>query len=111
MISKLRIAGSAMLFMLMGLASAPVCKADGTLDTLNTKHPRLLFTDNDLPAIRRAIKSDAFAKQQYQELLARGEALLETPRTNTRLADPSTPCSPSPATSRTASSRSPLFIE
>lgn len=79
MISTLRIAGSAMLFMLMGLASAPVCKADGTLDTLNTKHPRLLFTDNDLPAIRRAIKSDPFAKQQYQELLARGEALLEVP--------------------------------
>jgi len=79
MIFTLRIAGPALLFMLMGLASAPVCKADGPLDTLNTKHPRLLFTDNDLPAIRRAIKSDAFAKQQYQELLVRGEALLDAP--------------------------------
>ena len=79
MILTLRIAVSAMLFMLMSLASAQVCRADGTLDTLNTKHPRLLFTDNDLPAIRRAIKSDPFAKQQYQELLARGEALLEAP--------------------------------
>jgi len=79
MILTRRIAGSAMLFMLMGLASAPICKAGGTLDTLNAKHPRLLFTDDDLPAIRRAIKSDAFAKQQYQELLARGEALLEVP--------------------------------
>ena len=79
MIFTLRIVGPALLFMLMGLASAPVCKADGPLDTLNTKHPRLLFTDNDLPAIRRAIKSDPFAKQQYQELLARGEALLAVP--------------------------------
>jgi Heparinase II/III-like protein len=79
MISKHRIAGSALLFMLMCLGSARVCKADGALDTLKAKHPRLLFTDNDLPAIRRAIKSDAFAKQQYQELLARGEALLEAP--------------------------------
>src|SRR6202012_3063363 len=79
MILTRRIAGSAMLFMLMGLASAPICKAGGTLDTLNAKHPRLLFTDDDLPAIRRAIKSDAFAKQQYHELLARGEALLEVP--------------------------------
>jgi len=79
MISRLRIAVAAMLFMLMGLASAPVCKADGTLDTLKKAHPRLLFTDNDLPAIRRAVKSNAFAKQQYQELLVRGEALLEAP--------------------------------
>ena len=79
MISKLRIAGSTLLLLLMSLASARLCKADGALDTLKTKHPRLLFTDNDLPAIRRAIKSDAFAKQQYQELLVRGEALLEAP--------------------------------
>ena len=79
MISKLHIAGSTLLFTLMCLGSARVCKADGALDTLKTKHPRLLFTDNDLPAIRRAIKSDPFAKQQYQELLARGEALLEAP--------------------------------
>jgi hypothetical protein len=79
MISKLRIAGSMLLSLLMSLASARLCKADGALDTLTTKHPRLLFTDNDLPAIRRAIKSDAFAKQQYQELLVRGEALLEAP--------------------------------
>jgi hypothetical protein len=79
MISTLRTAGSATLFLLIGLASAPVCNAGGALDTLNKKHPRLLFTDNDLPTIRRAIKSDAFAKQQYQELFARGEALLEVP--------------------------------
>src|SRR3984957_5113782 len=79
MILTLRIAGFAMLFILMGFASPPPGKEEGTLDSLNAKHPRLLFTDNDLPAIRRAIKSDAFAKQQYQELLARGEALLQVP--------------------------------
>ena len=88
MVSTLRIAGAAMLFILMCLASTPVCKADGTLDTLNTKHPRLLFTDNDLPAIRRAIKSDAFAKQQYQELLVRGEVLLEAPPDKYQLGGP-----------------------
>ena len=88
MVSTLRIAGAAMLFILMCLASSPVCKADGTLDTLNTKHPRLLFTDNDLPAIRRAIKSDAFTKQQYQELLVRGEALLEAPPDKYQIAGP-----------------------
>lgn len=79
MISTPRIAASALLILLLCLAPAPVCKADGPFDTLKTKHPRLLFTDNDLPAIRRAIKSDAFAQQQYQELLLRGEALLEAP--------------------------------
>jgi hypothetical protein len=79
MISTLRIAGPAMLFMVMGLAPAPACKAEGSLDKLNKMHPRLLFTDNDLPAIRRAVKSEPFAKQQYQELLARGEALLDVP--------------------------------
>ena len=79
MISMLRIAGSAVLFMLMCLLSAPACKADGPLDTLNSKHPRLLFTDSDLPAIRRAIRTDAFAKRQYQELLVRGEALIAAP--------------------------------
>jgi hypothetical protein len=88
MISTLRIARPAMLFMLFGLAPAPVCRADGPLDTLNTKHPRLLVTDNDLPAIRRAIKSDAFAKQQYQELLVRGEALLEAPPEKYQLGGP-----------------------
>jgi hypothetical protein len=79
MISTFRIAGPVMLFIVMGLAPAPACRAERSLDKLNKMHPRLLFTDNDLPAIRRAVKSDPFAKQQYQELLARGEALLAVP--------------------------------
>jgi hypothetical protein len=88
MIPAIRIASSAMVFVLMGLASVPICKADGTLDTFNKSHPRLLFTDNDLPAIRRAIKSDAFAKQQYQELLVRGEALLDVPPAKYQIGGP-----------------------
>jgi Heparinase II/III-like protein len=79
MTTTLGIAGPAVFFTLTCLVSAPACKAEGPLGTLKPQHPRLLFTDHDLPVIRRAIHSDAYAKRQYQELLARGEALLVTP--------------------------------
>ncbi|MFP5209871.1 MAG: heparinase II/III family protein [Acidobacteriota bacterium] len=49
------------------------------LDTLHKQHPRLFLHDSDLPAIKKAIATDPFVKEQYGQLLAYGNALLNTP--------------------------------
>ncbi|HEV2487253.1 MAG TPA: heparinase II/III family protein [Terracidiphilus sp.] len=53
--------------------------AASPLDTLQPQHPRLLFPDSDLPAIKRSIATDRFAKQYFQQQLAVGEKLLTVP--------------------------------
>jgi hypothetical protein len=53
--------------------------ADSQLDTLRPGHPRLLFPDSDLPAIKQAIATDPFVKRYFQLQLAVGEKLLTLP--------------------------------
>jgi len=49
------------------------------LATLRSGHPRLFFHDSDLPAIKRAIAKDPFAKAYFAQQLAVGEKLLTLP--------------------------------
>lgn len=68
------IASASLLFSLPGAAQTVT-----PLNSLYPQHPRLFLHDNDLPAIKRAIASDAFVKQVYEGQLAIGEKLLSTP--------------------------------
>jgi hypothetical protein len=49
------------------------------LDTLQKQHPRLFLHDSDLPALKRAIATDPFVKQQFEDLKAYADQLLTTP--------------------------------
>jgi hypothetical protein len=49
------------------------------LDTLRPGHPRLLFPDSDLPAIKHAIATDPFVKAYFQQQLTVGKKLLTLP--------------------------------
>ncbi|HVU44748.1 MAG TPA: heparinase II/III family protein [Terracidiphilus sp.] len=49
------------------------------LATLRPDHPRLIILDSDMPAIKQAVASDPFIKAWYQQQLAIGEKLLNTP--------------------------------
>jgi hypothetical protein len=58
------------------------------MNGLKAVHPRLLFSDGDVLEIKRQIASDSFAKNQYQQLSARGEALLSAPQDTYQLLGP-----------------------
>jgi hypothetical protein len=49
------------------------------LATLQPQHPRLLFPDSDLPAIKQSIATDPFTKLYFQQQLTVGEKLLAVP--------------------------------
>ena len=53
--------------------------AASPLDTLQPQHPRLLFPDSDLPAIKQSITTDSFTKKYFQQQLEVGEKLLAVP--------------------------------
>ncbi len=53
--------------------------AGSVLATLQMQHPRLLFRDSDLPAIKHAVATDPFVKQYYEQQLTIGEKLLTLP--------------------------------
>ena len=79
-IASIRILAS-ILFIFAGAAfMLPLRAQESTsFDHLQKQHPRLFLHDSQLPAIKKAIATDPFVKQQYQELLAYGNALLDTP--------------------------------
>lgn len=49
------------------------------MNTLRAGHPRLLFSDSELPAIKARIAEDSFAKARYNDMMAESEKLLSTP--------------------------------
>ena len=51
-------------------------QSPSSLDTLSSSHPRLLFHDSDIAAIRQAIAADPHLQQELQAYKASGEALL-----------------------------------
>ena len=53
--------------------------AASPLDTLQPQHPRLLFPDSDLPAIKQSITTNSFTKKYFQQQLEVGEKLLAVP--------------------------------
>ncbi len=53
--------------------------AASPLDTLQKQHPRLFLHDSDLPALKRAIATDPFIKQQFEDLKSYANQLLATP--------------------------------
>ncbi len=53
-------------------------RAASPLDTLQPQHPRLFLHDADLPALKRAIASDPFIKQRFDDLRAYADELLTT---------------------------------
>jgi hypothetical protein len=53
--------------------------AASPLDTLQPQHPRLLFPDSDLPAIKQSIATDSFTRKYFQQEREVGEKLLAVP--------------------------------
>lgn len=53
--------------------------AASPLDTLQPQHPRLLFPDSDLPAIKQSIATDSFTRKYFQQQREVGEKLLAVP--------------------------------
>lgn len=53
--------------------------AASPLDTLQKQHPRLFLHDSDLPALKRAIATDPFVRQQFDNLKAYADQLLTMP--------------------------------
>jgi hypothetical protein len=60
-------------------ADSPLCAQTESLPAVRSEHPRLFLLDRDIPAIRVKIQRDAFAKADFDEILARGEAMLAMP--------------------------------
>lgn len=63
----------------VGLAE---CQSSGSttvpMSGFRTAHPRLIITDGDLVAIKRAIGSDSFARSQFTFIQAKGQDMLRT---------------------------------
>jgi hypothetical protein len=53
--------------------------AASPLDTLQPQHPRLFLHDADMPALKRAIATDPFVKDQFDALRAYADHLLTVP--------------------------------
>jgi Heparinase II/III-like protein len=53
--------------------------AASPLDTMQTQHPRLFLHDSDLPALKHAIATDPFVKDQFEALRDYADQLLTTP--------------------------------
>jgi hypothetical protein len=53
--------------------------ASSPLDTLQPQHPRLFLHDADLPALKHAIETDPFVKDQFDQLKAYADQLLTMP--------------------------------
>ncbi len=66
-------------FLAPSASAQPASYPASPLATLRNGHPRLLFLDSDMPAIRQAAVRDPFIKAWYQQQLAIGEKLLTTP--------------------------------
>ena len=64
-------------------ACTPACAAAAAggdpLASLYPQHPRLLFHQQEMAAIRKAVASDPFVAAWYKQQLAMGEKLLTTP--------------------------------
>jgi hypothetical protein len=64
-------------------AWTPACAAaapgSDPLANLNPQHPRLLFHEQEMAVIRKAVASDPFVSAWYKQQLAVGEKLLTTP--------------------------------
>lgn len=77
---------SALVFLVFLALAAMLCKpaaraqsaAKDPLATLYPSHPRLLFHEDQMAAIRKAVKDDPFAAVWYGQQLAIGEKLLAT---------------------------------
>ena len=65
---------------LLVICILPPCRAHAVspLDTLQPQHPRLFLHDADLPALKRAIASDPFVQQRFEDLRAYADELLTT---------------------------------
>ncbi|MBS1813807.1 MAG: heparinase II/III family protein [Acidobacteria bacterium] len=66
------------------VASLPAYSQQGppvptSLKTLKAVHPRLIILDSQIPAIKRNIAADAFAKKQFDSMRVRAEFLLSQP--------------------------------
>jgi hypothetical protein len=84
MFNPIRQFGYALTLATVSFASIPPVSAQDSVPTstpmatLRTLHPRMIVVDSDIPAIKKVIASDTFAKAQFQALRSHSEELLHT---------------------------------
>jgi hypothetical protein len=74
--------------LLMAAVCGGMAAGQVSMETLQTKHPRLIASNADISRVRKLIRTDAGAKAAYAKLLAESEQIMKEPPVKYELIGP-----------------------